>query len=387
MRRSIFDDKPVLRLPCDRVNKNRFKIAHLWFQRAAYHKSPCKSIPKTEQNILKISTGNTPLSALAQFIDFCANHTYSSYLFNYGTFQLKSDESGPIAGPPIHPLIQLSINMPPDVYNYLYVIVFSVTDPRARGMIFFLSESRFFVSSQPAHFLFLYAPSCCCGGGQVCFQWFIDEPSFPTPHGLKAHDFFIVKRDATSFDSWLLTHAALVLFKKKEPRRSRRDTLKKPRHAKKNIRPGMAITQITQIHTDDFINGEPTISPFSPTIKKSEDNKMNDNEMIDKELIPLLPVIGERIKKFREYRVLTTQKMAQLTDMPDSTISQVEAGETPIPIPMLINLCQHLGADINWVLTGKESMVKEKTKPYNPDNIPLGDLTQNDTPPLPNCLQ
>ena len=143
MRRSICDDKPVLRLPCDRVTANRFNIAHFWFQGSAYHKAPIKSIHKKQQNFLRISTGNTPLSALAQFIGFYVNHIYSSYLFGNGTFRLKSDER------------------------------------------------------------------CRCGG-KSCFQRFGDEPSFPATHGLKAHDFFIVKRDATSFDTWRLTHAALV---------------------------------------------------------------------------------------------------------------------------------------------------------------------------------
>jgi len=143
MRRSIFDDRPVLRLPCDRVTANRFNIAHFWFQGSAYHKAPIKSIYKKQQNFLIVSTVNNPLFALAQFIGFYVNNIYSSYLFNNGTFRLKNDER-------------------------------------------------------------------CCGGGKFCFQRFGDEPSFPATHGLKAHDFFIVKRDATSFDTWRLTHAALV---------------------------------------------------------------------------------------------------------------------------------------------------------------------------------
>lgn len=347
MRRNAVEHKMLLRLPGCWIKGDCPEISHHWLQVLSYQNPPLKSIHKKQQNILRISSGNTPLSALAQFIDFCANHTYSSYLFNSGTFQLKSDESRSIAGPTIHQRILLSINMYLGVHYPFHVIMFSVTDPRARGMIFFLLETVFLISSQPAHVFFLYATSCCCDG-QACFQWFIDEPSFPATHGLKAHDFFIVKRDAISFDSWLLTHAALVLFKKQWPAK----------------------------HAKDANVSAPTLSPFSPTIKKSEDNKMNDIELIDKELIPLLPGIGERIKKFREYRVLTTQKMAQLTAVPEVAISQIETGEIPIPISMLINLCQHLGADINWLLTGEESMVKEKTKSYKPDNIPNHETNQ-----------
>jgi len=98
---------------------------------------------------------------------------------------------------------------------------------------------------------------------------------FPAAHGLKVHDLCVVNRGATSCYTWFSTHAALVSyaqlhnlashfisqfrnsqptmhgaeihgpvfpwitphaalgpFEKKEPRRSRRDTLKKRRHAK-----------------------------------------------------------------------------------------------------------------------------------------------------------
>ncbi|MDQ1353008.1 MAG: putative transcriptional regulator, partial [Acidobacteriota bacterium] len=123
-------------------------------------------------------------------------------------------------------------------------------------------------------------------------------------------------------------------------------------------------------HAKDAKVSVPHTFTLFPDNKKSEDNKMNDNEMIDELLIPLLPGIGERIKKFREYRGLTFQKMAQLMDTTEFAISQIETGEIPIPMPMLLNLCQYLGANLNWLLTGKESMVIEKTKSYNPDKLP-----------------
>lgn len=96
---------------------------------------------------------------------------------------------------------------------------------------------------------------------------------------------------------------------------------------------------------------------------------MINNEMIDKELLPLLPGIGERIKKFREYRGLTTQKMSQLMNTPENTISQIETGEIPIHMPILVNYCQYLGANINWLLTGKESMAKENLTTFNLNKI------------------
>jgi ribosome-binding protein aMBF1 (putative translation factor) len=208
-----------------------------------------------------------------------------------------------------------TINMPPHVYHYLFVIMFSVTDLRARGMILF------WVSSQPARRLFLYLHRCCCRG-KSRFQRFSNEPSFPATHGLGANN---------SPYPWPSSHAALVSFKKTGHKGS-----KAQRNTKRII------------------------------IKKREDNKMIDDEVIDSELIPLLPGIGERIKKFREYRGLTTQKMAQLTNTTENTILQIESGEIPIPMPMLINFGQNLGANLNWLLTGNESMIKEKTNSYTP---------------------
>jgi hypothetical protein len=178
VRRSTFEDRLLLRMPCRGANENPFKITHFWFQRTVYHKSPGKSIPKKQQNFLKNSTINTPPATLIQFIDFYTNRAYSSYILNNGTFQLKSNESSSISGPTSYPLIHISINMPPHVYHYLFVIMFSVTDLRVRGLILF------WVSSQPALRLFLYLQRCCCCG-KSRFQRFSNEPSFPATHGLK----------------------------------------------------------------------------------------------------------------------------------------------------------------------------------------------------------
>ncbi len=62
-----------------------------------------------------------------------------------------------------------------------------------------------------------------------------------------------------------------------------------------------------------------------------------------------------------------------------SVILKIEQGKYPVSITMLINLSQRLGANINWLLTGSESMVKENMMTCNMSCKPDENLTLNET--------
>ncbi|MCX6584911.1 MAG: hypothetical protein NT166_32465 [Candidatus Aminicenantes bacterium] len=117
MQRSICDDKPVLRMPCDRVTANRFNIAHFWFQNLSYHNPALKSIHKKQQNFLKNSPPIIVVFGLPLFDPcFCW-----AYLFSYIESQEWKMISFWVATPfwvsiyHGHPVLPVTTQIPPEL--------------------------------------------------------------------------------------------------------------------------------------------------------------------------------------------------------------------------------------------------------------------------------
>lgn len=83
--------------------------------------------------------------------------------------------------------------------------------------------------------------------------------------------------------------------------------------------------------------------------------------------------IGKRIKKARESRGLTQERLAEEIDTSIQYISDLERGVVGTSTPTLINICRILDASADYILFGKDpntiADVSEKLKEYTPRQV------------------
>lgn len=66
-------------------------------------------------------------------------------------------------------------------------------------------------------------------------------------------------------------------------------------------------------------------------------------------------IIGRRIKKAREKKGLTQEKLAEELDVSNAYISKIERGKTPISLDRLSELCYVLEESAEYILNGSDS--------------------------------
>lgn len=70
--------------------------------------------------------------------------------------------------------------------------------------------------------------------------------------------------------------------------------------------------------------------------------------------------IGERIKKFREFLKITSQKeFSEILEIPFRTIQSYEQNKVSIPHTFLIKLIEKFNISTDWLLTGRGSMIDD----------------------------
>jgi transcriptional regulator with XRE-family HTH domain len=70
-------------------------------------------------------------------------------------------------------------------------------------------------------------------------------------------------------------------------------------------------------------------------------------------------LIGNRIKKAREVKGLTQEKLAEQLDVSNAYISKIERGRTPINLDRLSELCAVLEETPEYILSGANSSAKD----------------------------
>ncbi|MBD2845716.1 helix-turn-helix transcriptional regulator [Paenibacillus sp. IB182496] len=66
-------------------------------------------------------------------------------------------------------------------------------------------------------------------------------------------------------------------------------------------------------------------------------------------------LIGKRIRKARESKGLTQEKLAEHLDVSNAYISKIERGRTPINLERLAELCVILDKNTEYILSGTNS--------------------------------
>lgn len=83
--------------------------------------------------------------------------------------------------------------------------------------------------------------------------------------------------------------------------------------------------------------------------------------------------IGKRIKKSREGRGLTQERLAEEIDVSIQYISDLERGVVGASTSTLINICRILDASADYILFGKDpntiSDVSDRLKEYTPKQV------------------
>ncbi|MDD5387300.1 MAG: helix-turn-helix transcriptional regulator [Sulfuricurvum sp.] len=70
--------------------------------------------------------------------------------------------------------------------------------------------------------------------------------------------------------------------------------------------------------------------------------------------------IGERIKKFREFLKITSQKeFSEILEIPFRTIQSYEQNKVSIPHTFLVKLIEKFNISTDWLLTGRGSMIDD----------------------------
>jgi len=90
-------------------------------------------------------------------------------------------------------------------------------------------------------------------------------------------------------------------------------------------------------------------------------------------------VIGKRIRKSREEKGLTQERVAELLDVSNAYISKIERGKTPINLDRLSDICQVLEASPDYILSGADrssndfmrNEILEMLEGCSPDKIKL----------------
>ena len=72
------------------------------------------------------------------------------------------------------------------------------------------------------------------------------------------------------------------------------------------------------------------------------------------------PDIGSRIKKVRYSQNARQKSFAELLGCSNSYLSDIEKGRTKPSLELLISITYNTKCDLNWLITGKGSMVKQK---------------------------
>ena len=73
-------------------------------------------------------------------------------------------------------------------------------------------------------------------------------------------------------------------------------------------------------------------------------------------------IVRHRIKKFRESQKLTQIKLAEKLHYNRNYIYLMESGRAPVTDRFIRDLCDKLGANEEWLRTGKGSMLSAKTE-------------------------
>ncbi len=63
-------------------------------------------------------------------------------------------------------------------------------------------------------------------------------------------------------------------------------------------------------------------------------------------------LIGKRIKKARKRTNITQENLAELMDVSSGYISQIERGVTKANLTTIDNICNHIGCDLSYIITG-----------------------------------
>ncbi len=66
-------------------------------------------------------------------------------------------------------------------------------------------------------------------------------------------------------------------------------------------------------------------------------------------------IIGNRIKKAREKKGLTQERLAEELDVSNAYISKIERGKTPISLDRLSELCHVLEESTEYILNGSDN--------------------------------
>jgi hypothetical protein len=217
MRRIVVENKMLLRLPGYRINEVCHEIAHHKLQAISYHIPYLNAIPKKQQNFLKNSTANNELFTLA-VSDVDCKHDFSCSLiclnchYDAGGFQPSPDWQNTSESD--------FESSEPSKYDL----------KRALRLISFWMINLVWISSQNAQPVLPDASVIPFETEGVWVETSLAQGSitficeFPAAHGLGA---------TNSTTSLLSTHAALVTFKKQEPRRTRRNAKCSPFYLKK----------------------------------------------------------------------------------------------------------------------------------------------------------
>jgi len=73
--------------------------------------------------------------------------------------------------------------------------------------------------------------------------------------------------------------------------------------------------------------------------------------------------IGLRIKQSRQVMKYTQEQLAECIGVATNHISEIERGVTGISIPTLMELCQALSVDADYILFGKSTV--SENNPFN----------------------
>ena len=76
-----------------------------------------------------------------------------------------------------------------------------------------------------------------------------------------------------------------------------------------------------------------------------------------------METVGNRIRRRRKERLLNQWQLAKLVGISQSTLSELEPGESKMPsADVLQGLAKHLGVTQAWIITGKDGELEMLTQ-------------------------
>lgn len=66
-------------------------------------------------------------------------------------------------------------------------------------------------------------------------------------------------------------------------------------------------------------------------------------------------LIGKRLKKAREDKGITQEKLSEYLDVSNSYVSKIERGKTSLNLNTFSTICDYLGVSMPFILTGSVS--------------------------------